>query len=157
LTIVQGVYQVIRRDGQVVNVIDQCPRPQALLPVQLQRFGLAATLRAKVLISGRARSGTRVGLTFNGARLQPTVLPFPLNVVVADPTKLPAVGVNFPRPARFLQRRVGADSERLSDPGFFDVLYLDEDCQIIRQNEIEGVSGIFVSVRSEEPIEAFMK
>ena len=59
LTIVQGIYQVICANGTVVNVIDLAPRTQALLPVQLQKT-LGSTLRAKVLINGRARSDQRV-------------------------------------------------------------------------------------------------
>ena len=62
LTIVQGIYQVICANGTVVNVIDLAPRTQALLPVQLQKT-LGSTLRAKVLINGRARSDQRVGRT----------------------------------------------------------------------------------------------
>ena len=61
LTIVQGIYQVICANGTVVNVIDLAPRTQALLPVQLQKT-LGSTLRAKVLINGRARSDQRVTL-----------------------------------------------------------------------------------------------
>ena len=59
LTIVQGIYQVICANGTVVNVIDLAPRTQALLPVQIQKK-LGSTLRAKVKISGRARSDQRV-------------------------------------------------------------------------------------------------
>jgi hypothetical protein len=152
LTLIQSIYQVICANGTTVNVIDLAPRVQALFPVQLQKMGLASTLRAKVLISGRARSDTRVGLTFRGAQLKPTLLPFNIDV-----SRLPSFGVKFPRAPEALRRRIGSDSVELQDPGFFDVLYLDEDCQIIRQNEIDGVSGVFVSVRSSEPIYSFLK
>ena len=83
--------------------------------------------------------------------MKPSLLPFNL-----DTSRLPSFGVSFPRPPAALRNRLGADSEELKDPGYFDVLYLDNDCLIIRQNEIDSISGVFVSIRSSEPISSFL-
>jgi hypothetical protein len=139
-TLLQGIYQVIFSDGSSVNVIDFAPRIQAIFPPQL--IGKGSTIRAKVLINARARSKDRVGLTFIGASAVPMSF---ANIDISD--KVPKLTFKFPRLDMFGMDSIGASIEsRNSSPGYFDVLYLDEDCLIIQQNE---PGGIFVNFRSD--------
>ena len=144
LTLLQGIYQVIYADGTSVNVIDLAPRIQAILPVQLQMDrGLTSTLRARVFTSAKARSDNRIGLTFKKVALSAAKF---LNF---DTSNFPKFGVTFPTISK-----VGAgDSAGDTDPGYFDVLYVDDDCLIISQN---APGGIFVNIRSEEPMDTFL-
>ena len=144
LTLLQGIYQVIYANGTSVNVIDLAPRFQAILPVQLQTDrGLTSTLRARVFTTAKARSDDRIGLTFK--RVAVSAAKF-LNFNVS---KFPKFGVTFPTASR-----VGAgDKASDTDPGFFDILYVDDDCLIIQQN---APGGIFVNIRSEEPMSSFL-
>ncbi|KAJ1413054.1 hypothetical protein B484DRAFT_455161 [Ochromonadaceae sp. CCMP2298] len=145
LTTVQGIYQTIRADGGVENVIDVAPRLQAALPLSL--VGEGSTLRARVAIRASARQSARVGLTFTGLRLQPRTL------LGADVSSLPPFKIDFPSvlPTLFSGGGKGFGAEQgaeLDSPGFFNVLYLDEDTLIIKQNE---PGGLFVSIR-DDPI-----
>jgi hypothetical protein len=133
-----------------VNVIDLAPRTQALLPVQLQR-STNTFVRARVYTSARARSETRVGLTFLRAELAPQSF---LNIDVTKSRFFPTLGVNFPRAPSRITRKLGSSADaEYRGPGFFDVLYVDEDLLIIRQGE---PGGIFVSVRRDEPMSNFL-
>ena len=92
----------------------------------------------QVTTAARARSDRRVGLTFLGVKAVPLI------AFGFDVSKLlPPVGFNFPQLSLF---GLGAESKASEDtPGFFDVLYLDDDCLIISQNE---PGGIFISTRA---------
>lgn len=143
-TLLQGIYQVIYANGTSVNVIDLAPRLQAILPVQLQmERGLSSTLRARVYTTAKARSDDRIGLTFKKVAVSAAKF---LNF---DVSKFPKFGVTFPTASR-----IGAGSDASdTDPGFFDVLYVDHDCLIIQQN---APGGIFVNIRSEESMSSFL-
>ena len=144
VTLLQGVYQVISADGESINVIDLAPRIQAILPVQLQsEKGLTSTFRLKVSTAAKARTDTRIGLTFK--KVAGSTAKF-LNF---DVSKFPKFGVSFPTSTKI---GAGADASD-TDPSFFDVLYLDDDCLIIDQN---APGGIFVSIRSDLPKSSFM-
>lgn len=137
LTLLQGIYQVISRDGRSANVIDLAPRIQAALPRFL--VGQGSTLRLIVGTSSYARSETRVGLTFKSITAKPLSL-FGQSVSGF----LPSLNSVLP------QSIIRGDGE---GPGYFDVLYLDQNCLIIAQN---SPGGIFVNVRSDEPLESFL-
>jgi hypothetical protein len=135
-TALEGIYQDITAGGDSVNVIDLCPRIQVALPAPV-----ASTLRINVKTKARARSPTRVGLTFEAAdfgalRLLGQSTPF-----------LPRLGGRFPS-LSFFGSNIGANKEaEVNGPSYFDILYLDDDTLIIKQN---APGGIFVSVRDPD-------
>jgi hypothetical protein len=143
-TFLQGIYQVIKRDGTSLNVIDLAPRIQLILPVPLQEDGrLTSTFRARVFTTAKARSENRVGLTFKKVAVGPS------KFSNFDVSKLPKFGIDFPQ-----STNVGAgDNAEDNDPGFFDILYLDDDCLVIKQN---APGGIFVNIRSSESPDSFL-
>lgn len=65
---------------------------------------------------------------------------------------------NLCKGAKLPQTTLFAQSEDLgllyekNSPGYFDVLYLDEDCLIIQQAN----GGYFVSIRDPAPIDSFL-
>ena len=123
-----AIYQKID-PPTAVNIIDLVPRIQSLLP------GLPPNvLRAEVTTTAYSRVNMpgRVGLVFNSVKLQP------VEVMGMEAGALPPVGVNFPK-------RPGADGS--SGPGYFDILYLDEDMLIYKQND---PGGYFVLTKVED-------
>jgi hypothetical protein len=137
LTLIQGIYQVISRDGRSANIIDLAPRIQALFPQFI--VGSGSTLRLKVGTWSSARTPTRVGLSFR--------------TIQAQPLSLLGTAVDFlPKFSSFLPQAAitGVDRE---GPGYFDVLFLDHNCLIIAQN---APGGVFVSIRSEEETQLFL-
>ena len=77
---------------------------------------LRTSTRLRVLTRARARSATRVGLTFEQVEIEPrALLGFDLSQL------LPALSLPLPRLPG--SNRAGADSD--TSPAFFDVLYLD--------------------------------
>ena len=56
------------------------------------------------------------------------------------------IGFNFPSiPSSLGGSNLGAESFNENSPGFFDILYLDDDCLVISQNE---PGGIFVNIKT---------
>lgn len=146
LAIVQSVYQCFYRDGSAVNVINLAPRFQALLPSSI--VGEGSTVRLKVMTKAFARNESRIGLSFRRVEVKPMKL-FNRDVT----TLLPPLGATLPQTTLFgAAEDIGLLYEKNS-PGYFDVLYLDEDCLIIQQAQ---PGGIFVSIRSPEPIDSFL-
>ena len=123
-----------------MNIIDLAPRVQSLLPVNIDAD---STLRLQVKTKAKRRSNDRVGLTFLGVKAMPqTVLGKDLSSI------FPPIGFDFPSVPASLGgiTSMGAEeSANQNSPGYFDVLYLDEDCLIIRQND---PGGIFVNIRA---------
>eukprot|EP00563_Minutocellus_polymorphus_P011831 CAMPEP_0181074786 /NCGR_PEP_ID=MMETSP1070-20121207/29776_1 /TAXON_ID=265543 /ORGANISM="Minutocellus polymorphus, Strain NH13" /LENGTH=284 /DNA_ID=CAMNT_0023155903 /DNA_START=11 /DNA_END=865 /DNA_ORIENTATION=+ len=114
-----AIYQKID-PPMAVNIIDLVPRIQSLLP------GLPPNvLRAEVTTTAYSRVNMpgRVGLVFNSVKLQP------VEVMGMEADALPPVGINFPKIP-------GADGS--SGPGYFDILYLDADTLIYKQNDPGG-------------------
>lgn len=161
LTIVQGVYQVIARDGCAINVIDIAPRPQALLPPSL--IGEGTTLRLKVHIRADAESDTRVGFSYHRIEAKP------LKFLNFDADLVPSVSARLPK---FVMKNVvnelrkwrlfktldehsesgdelppTKETPRSSHVNHIDIVYLDGDTLIVKQ---EG-GQYFISVRSTEP------
>lgn len=136
-TLLQSIYQVIDRSGKSVNIIDIAPRFQPLLPLNMVKEG--STLRLRVFTKVYARTPTRIGLAFKSAEAKP------LSLAGFDVTSiLPPLSTDLFSPLQSFGIS-GADGEK--GPGFFDILYLDDDMLIIRQND---PGGIFISTRSNE-------
>lgn len=150
-TLVQGIYQVIKGNGDSVNVIDLTSRASVLLPVQLAT-AIESVLRLKVFTQLRARTSARVGLTFDKIQIQP------LKFLGMNPS-IGSLSYQLPKPfisdaiAAFTPAQADADGKdkdkgvhREAGFGYFDVLYLDEDMLIIRQNQ---PGGIFINMRAD--------
>jgi len=146
-SITQSIYQVINSTGSAINVINVAPRLQAFLPQQL--VGTGSTLRLKVYIDAKRKSDDEISLRFKSTEIKPiTLLGNKINF-------LPSLKLLLP------QRILGGDAWKSSDnknsfgqsSGYFRVLYLDSECLIIQQNQ---PGGIFVSVRSSEPLESIL-
>lgn len=140
LTTVGAIYQVIE-PPVATNIIDFIPRAQALLPP-----GTVPTLiRAEVTTraSSRASLPDRIGLVFEKVKIQPVEI---FGVSVKD--VLPPVGWTFPNVSELLKTLGGFDEE--NSPGFFDVLYVDEELLIIKQNEPGGVFAL-TKVQNYDP------
>ena len=152
LTLLQGIYQVIERSGRSCNVIDITSRIVPLLPVPLATR-LESVLRLKVFTESSARSDVRVGLRFMSVAVQPLSL---------LGQKLTVPGLSASLPQKFLYELVdsavaafsGSSSstpsasssteESINALGYFDVVYLDDDLLVIKQNQ---PGGMFISSR----------
>lgn len=149
-----AIYQDIRNPPNAINVIDFIPRMQSLLPFSISPQSL---LRAKVATRASSRSGNtnRVGLSFEGLVLQPIEF---FGRRVDD--LMPPLSVDFTFPGSVLRRLVelvpGLDASKWTGeanddaPGYFDVIYLDEELLIIRQQAPGGVFAL-VKVDSCDP------
>lgn len=130
-----AIYQIIE-PPIATNIIDFIPRIQTLFP---SSFLPPSLLRAEVKTRTSSRpnqSSNRVGLTFEAVKLTPIeVLGFQSDGV------FPPLSINFPQIN--LQDLPGVNSDG-DTPGYFDVIYLDEEMLIIQQNE---PGGYFVSIR----------
>lgn len=122
---VGAIYQVF--DPPIVtNIIDLIPRAQALFPPALSRSTL---IRAEVTTraSPRPNQPMRIGLDFESVKIRPVEL-FGFEV-----DNLPPLGFDLPKIP-------GADPE--TSPGYFDVVYLDDELLIIRQNAPGGMFAL---------------
>lgn len=128
---VGAIYQLIEAPDAVTNIIDLYPRAEALLPVGK----MSSKLRLRVMTRAAARSASRVGLTFYAVRAEPRAL---LGVDVSS--LLPALGSALPR----LPGAIGTDPATDRSPSFFDVVYVDDELLLIRQN---SPGGVFAAVR----------
>mmetsp|Transcript_2445 Transcript_2445/g.3655 ORF Transcript_2445/g.3655 Transcript_2445/m.3655 type:complete len:288 (+) Transcript_2445:62-925(+) len=130
ISTVSAIYQDI--DPPIAtNIIDLIPRAQAALPP-----GWAPSLtRASVITRTNRRKSAlnRVGLVFESVEVRQVEV---LGVKVPE---------GLPLKLKFdLPRIAGASFAGEDGPGYFDVVYLDDDMLIINQNE---PGGTFVSVR----------
>jgi hypothetical protein len=123
------ISQEISLPAKVVNVIDLYPRLASLLPPG----ALRTATRLRVSTRARARSATRVGLTFESVGVESQAL-LGLDLTSLLPTlslPLPSLGGN-----------AGADDA--ASGAYFDVGYLDDELLVILQNQ---PGGAFVLVR----------
>jgi len=125
------ICQEIRLPDSVVNVITLYPRALGLLPA-----GVGATSTVlRVGTRARARSSTRVGLTFERVGVEAR------DFLGVDLSKiLPQLSLPLPRVPG--SNAAGADSD--TSPAFFDVAYVDAELLFIVQNQ---PGGCFVLVR----------
>lgn len=145
-TLLQGIYQIIKKNGDSVNIIDLAPRIQAAFPPSI--VGLGTTLRLKVFTSAYARDDARVGLTFRRVEAAPLNL---FGRTVAS--VFPAFKADLPQATLFGSNMGDTGVMGTEGPGYFDVLFLDDDCLIIAQN---APGGIFISVKDDQETEIFM-
>jgi hypothetical protein len=145
-----AIYQDITKPPLATNIIDFIPRAQTLINIS----SLSSLLRAEVTTRASSRPGfpNRVGLVFEGVKLQPIEL---LGQKVTD---LPPLTVDFTWPRSLLEQLAslvpgldnylglsGTSREATADsPGYFDVKYLDDELLIIRQ---QAPGGLFVLVK----------
>ena len=128
------ISQEISLPDGVVNVIELYPRASSLLPPSMLR----TTTRLRVGTRARARSATRIGLTFETVGVeQPSLLGFDVSKL------LPPLSLPLPRLPG--SDAAGADSD--TSPAFFDVAYLDTDLLVVVQNQ---PGGAFALVRETE-------
>ena len=156
VTLLQGIYQVIERSGRSCNVIDLTSRLVPLLPVALASR-LESVLRLKVFTESSARSDVRVGLRFMSVAVQPLSL-------LGQKLAIPGLSASLPQKYLYelVDRAVAAFGGSSSTPsstsssssssaegninalGYFDVVYLDDDLLVIKQNQ---PGGMFISSR----------
>ena len=131
------IFQEITLPASVTNEITFYPRAPFLLPTLafMPSGELSTVAKLKVQTRARARGGSRVGLTFESVAFDAQSL---LGLDVS--TLLPQLSAPLPR----LPGAGGADSDE--SPAYFDILYLDIDTLVIRQNE---PGGVFVAVRDD--------
>jgi PAP_fibrillin len=123
VTTVGAIYQVF--DFPIVtNIIDFLPRVQSLF---LPPWTSPSLLRAKVTTraSSRPKEPLRVGLVFESVELQPEQF-FGVSVNGI----LPPLGFDLPQ--------IPFTNDSSDSPGYFDVIYLDEEMLIIQQNAPGG-------------------
>lgn len=139
---VGAIYQVITDPPVITNVIDLIPRSQALLPINIA----PSLLRLEVTTRAKSRSDpNRIGLTFEKVQAQP------MQILGFDNLDdfLPPFQINFPTLSNIpeiVQSTLNIDMNSDNSPGFFDVVYLDDELLIISQNE---PGGLFVLVKSD--------
>ena len=142
---VGGIYQDARELPVITNVIDLSPRILQNLPPGRASEALSTVTRIKVQTRARARSPTCVGLTFESDAVSPIS-----TLGLASPSWLPSLKVPLPQLGLDLQRLLFGVSESEdprdapNNPGFFDVLYLDDDFLVIKQG---GSGGIFAAIK----------
>ena len=138
------IYQQIEPPSSVTNAISLYPRAAAFLPMaDLTPSGQLSTVATlRVSTRAKARDDRRVGLTFESVTFDAQSF---LGQDVGS--LLPALSTPLPR----LPGSGGADSD--VSPSFFDVVFVDEDVLIIRQNE---PGGVFIATKAaaEEDVEA---
>lgn len=130
LTTVGAIYQVFE-PPIVTNIIDFIPKAQSLFPISVVPPSLIRA-EVKTRASPRPNMPMRVGLNFESVKLKP------VQFLGIEVDTLPPLAFDLPKIP-------GADSE--TSPGYFDVLYLDQEMLIIRQN---APGGFFVSVKTDD-------
>ena len=131
-----AIYQVID-PPTATNIIDFIPRVQSLFPSSFPSSLIRAEVKTRTSKrKDNTNSNNRVGLDFEAVKLEPVQF---LGIDVKN--KLPQLlNVNLPKINVADLPGVNPDNS----PGFFDVVYLDEDMLIIQQN---APGGYFVSIK----------
>jgi len=143
-----AIYQDITNPPIATNIIDFIPRAQTLINFS----PLSSLLRAEVTTRASSRRGipNRVGLVFEGVKLQPIEL---LGQNVSD---LPPLTVDLTWPRSVVEQLAsfvpGLDNylglgengvdKNADAPGYFDVEYLDDELLIIRQQVPGGLLAL---------------
>ena len=150
ITAPSAIYQDIRNPPIATNIIDFIPRAQTLINFS----PLSSLLRAEVTTRASSRRGypDRVGLVFEGVKLQP------IELLGQKVTGLPPLTVDFTWPRSLVEQLAsfvpGLDNylglsndggEMNADsPGYFDVEYVDDELLITRQ---QAPGGLFALVK----------
>mmetsp|Transcript_15557 Transcript_15557/g.29344 ORF Transcript_15557/g.29344 Transcript_15557/m.29344 type:complete len:289 (-) Transcript_15557:90-956(-) len=126
-----AIYQVI--DPPIAtNIIDFIPRFQSLLPTGFPSSLVRAEVKTRASL--RRNNSNRVGLNFEAVKL------YPVEVLGMKSDIVPPFNLNLPKIK--IEDLPGVDPNNA--PGFFDVVYLDGDMLIIKQN---APGGYFVSIK----------
>ena len=147
-----AIYQVITDPPIATNIIDFIPRAQTFFPSSSVPSSL---LRAEVTTRASSRRGSanRVGLVFEGVKLQP------IELLGQKVDNLPPLSVDLTWQQGLIDQVAtfvpGLDfsSEGKDDvdaPGYFDVEYLDDELLIIRQ-QAPGGRFVLVKVDNYDP------
>ena len=148
-----AIYQVITDPPIATNIIDFIPRAQTFFPSSSVPSSL---LRAEVTTRASSRRGSanRVGLFFEGVKLQP------IELLGQKVDNLPPLSVDLTwqqglidQVATFVPGLENFSSEGKDDvdaPGYFDVEYLDDELLIIRQ-QAPGGRFALVKVDNYDP------
>ena len=150
LSTVGAIYQVITDPPIITNVIDLIPRSQAILPPNFASslLRLEVTTRAKL----RTSDPNRIGLNFEKVKATPKqFLGFNDVDTFFPPLKfnLPSLSVLLSSIPEEVKSSLGIDGNADGSenyPGYFDVIYLDDELLIIQQN---APGGLFVLVKSD--------
>lgn len=129
-----AIYQVIE-PPIATNIIDFIPRAQSLLPTSFPPSLIRAEVKTRASL--RQNNSNRVGLNFEAVKL------VPVEVFGMKSDFLPPINLNFPQIK--LEDLPGVDPQNA--PGFFDVVYLDRDMLVIKQN---APGGYFVSLKVDD-------
>jgi hypothetical protein len=125
-----AIYQVIE-PPIATNIIDFIPRAQSLFPAVFPSSLLRAEVKTR---TSKRLENNRVGLDFEAVKLAP------VEFLGMDTKMLPPLNINFPRIN--VSNLPGVDPSNA--PGFFDVIFLDDEMLIIQQN---APGGYFVSIK----------
>ena len=148
-----AIYQDISDPPIATNIIDFIPRAQSFFPSSSVPSSL---LRAEVTTRASSRSGAanRVGLIFEGLKLQP------IELLGQKVDKLPPLSINLTwqqglieQVSSFVPGLENFSSEgkdNVDAPGYFDIEYLDDELLIIRQ-QAPGGRFALVKVDSCDP------
>jgi len=160
-----AIYQDISKPPVAINIIDFIPKSQSILPSSLSPPSL---LRAEVATRASSRNvstNDRVGLIFEGLKLQP------IELLGQKVDNLPPLSIDFTWQRTLVEKLIelvpGLDkssfgfsdegSEEVSPdaPGYFDIPYVDNELLVIRQQStpVQGTGGVFalIKVDSCEP------
>jgi hypothetical protein len=142
-----AIYQVITDPPVATNIIDFIPRAQSFFPSSITPPSL---LRAEVATRASSRKGNtnRVGLVFEGVKLQP------IELLGKKVDNLPPLSIDltwqqnlFNQIAPFvpgigsMKSNGGDDADK---PGYFDIEYIDHELLVIRQ---QAPGGVFALVK----------
>ena len=154
-----AIYQDISNPPVAINIIDFIPRSQSILPSSLSPPSL---LRAEVATRASSRNvstNDRVGLIFEGLKLQP------IELLGQKVDNLPPLTIDFTWQRTLAEKLIelvpGLDkssfgfsnegSEEVSPdaPGYFDIPYVDDELLVIRQQStpVQGTGGVFALIK----------
>jgi len=154
-----AIYQDISYPPAAINIIDFIPKSQSILPASLSPPSL---LRAEVATRASSRNvstNDRVGLIFEGLKLQP------IELLGQKVDNLPPLSIDFTWQRTLVEKLIelvpGLDkssfgfsdegSEEVSPdaPGYFDIPYVDNELLVIRQQStpVQGTGGVFALIK----------
>ena len=153
-----AIYQDISNPPAALNIIDFIPKSQSILPASLSPPSL---LRAEVATRASSRNvstNDRVGLIFEGLKLQP------IELLGQKVDNLPPLSIDFTWQQTLVEKLIelvpGLDKSSFgfSDeegevspdaPGYFDIPYVDNELLVIRQQStpIQGTGGVFALIK----------
>jgi len=129
-----AIYQVIE-PPVATNIIDLIPRVQNFLPATFPSSLVRAEVKTRASL--RPNNSNRVGLNFEAVKLKP------VEVLGIKADSLPPLSFNLPQIN--VEDLPGVDPA--TAPGFFDVIFLDHEMLVIRQN---APGGYFVSLKVDD-------